>query len=373
MLSVGAVLPISLTLGPSPSVRGTLKPFSLWEKGGDEGRGLTSCGSIGGQYNVASTRLFRVVFAVLVLFTTSAAIAQKFPEKPVRIILSAGPGGASDIVARMVAERLTARWKQTVLVENRPGGGAVIATEAVARATADGYTLGLFGSTLALNPAIRTDLRYDTERDLRALLYFGAAPGVLSVRAEFPARTPAEFFALVKANPGKYAYGSPGASTNGHRAMEALKRAVGLDIIHVPYKGGATAVTDLLGGQIAMLMATPTGFVQHMRSGRLKAIAVTSAQRFQTMPDVPTFAESGVAGFDHVEWWMFVGPARIVTTIESKLHAELATVVAQADFKRRLLELDIETFTHTREASQAFLRRELARWARDAKALGMLP
>lgn len=313
------------------------------------------------------------IIALLACISPMTQAQDAFPTKPVRIILSAGAGGASDIVARMVAERLTVPWKQTVLIENRPGGGAVIATEAVARATPDGYTLGLLGSTLATNPAIRTDLRYDTARDLRALLYFGAAPSVLTVRADFPARTPAEFYALMKVNPGKYAYGSPGASTNGHRAMEALKRATGIDVIHVPYKGGATAVTDLIGGQIAMLMATPTAFVQHIRSGRLRPIAVTSAQRFQTMPDVPTFAESGVAGFNHVEWWMFVGPARMPAAIEEKLHKDISAVVAQPDFKSRVLELDIETFANTREASQAFLRGELARWAREAKWLGMAP
>jgi tripartite-type tricarboxylate transporter receptor subunit TctC len=313
------------------------------------------------------------VLASLTLYSTTAHAQDTFPNKPVRIILSAGAGGASDIVARIVAERLGTQWKQTVLVENRPGGGAVIATEAVARATPDGYTVGLFGSTLALNPAVRTDLRYDTARDLRAMLYFGAAPALLTTRADFPARTPAELFAAVKANPGKYAYGSPGASTNGHRAMEALKRAVGLDVIHVPYKGGATAVTDLIGGQIAMLMATPTAFSQHIRSGRLKGIAVTSARRFQSMPEVPTLAESGVPGFDHVEWWMFVGPASIPAAVEVKLHKDLSTVVAQADFRSRLLDLDIETFANSREASQAFLLRELSRWARDAKPLGMVP
>ena len=155
--------------------------------------------------------------------------------------------------------------------------------------------------------------------------------------------------------------------------MEALKRATGLDIIHVPYKGGATAVTDLLGGQIAMLLATPTAFAQHIRSGRLKAIAVTSAKRFQTMPDVPTFAESGVAGFDHVEWWIFVGPARMPEAIEARLHKDISAVISQADFRQRVLDLDIETFANSREASREFLRRELARWARDAKMLGMAP
>jgi len=321
-------------------------------------------------------RLPRVGPALALAFAlcmTSAQAQEGFPHKPVRIILSAGPGGAQDVMARMAAERLMPLWKQNVIVENRTGGGAVIATEAIARATPDGHTLGLLGSTLATNPAVRSDLRYDTTRDLSAILHFSSAPAALTVRAEFPARTPAAFFAVIKSNPGKYAYGSPGPSTNGHRAMEALKRAMGIDVTHVPYKGGAPAMIDLLGGQIAMLMASPTAFGQHIRAGRLRAIAVTSARRFQTMPDVPTLAESGVPGFDHVEWWMFVGPARMPAAVEAQVHRDLSAVVGQAGFKRRVLELDIETFPSTREASRAFLLRELARWARDAKALGMVP
>jgi len=296
-----------------------------------------------------------------------------FPTKPVRIILSTAAGGASDTMARLIAERLTPQWKQNVLVENRPGGGAVIATEVIARANADGHTLGLLGSTLATNPAVRNDLRYDTARDIAPLLYLGSAPAVLTTRADFPAKTPAEFFAVVKASPGKYAYASPGVSTNGHRSMEALKRAMGLQITHLPYKGAVPAVTDLLGGQIAMLMATPTAFKPHILSGRLRAIAVTSVKRYQSLPEVPTLAEAGVAGFDHSEWWMLVGPARIPEAIEARLHKDLSAVVGQPEFRQRMLDLDIETFTNTREASRAHLRQQLARWARDAKALGMTP
>lgn len=318
--------------------------------------------------------MIRAIIAVTLMLCGAVAHAQDaFPSKPVRIILSTGAGGASDTMARLIGERLSPQWKQGVLVENRPGGGAVIATEMIARATPDGHTLGLLGSTLATNPAVRSDLRYDTLRDVRPLLYLGAAPAVLTTRAEFPARNPAEFFAAVKAAPGKYVYGSPGASTNGHRSMEALKRAMSLDITHVPYKGAVPAVTDLLGGQIAMLMATPTSFMAHIKSGRLKAIAVTSGKRFQTMPDVPTFAESGVSGFDHVEWWMFVVPARVPEAIEARLHKDISAVVAQTDFKQRMLDFDIETFVNSREASRDHLRRELARWARDAKALGVTP
>lgn len=310
---------------------------------------------------------------VIALQGVLAQAQDAFPTKPVRIILSSGPGGAQDIMARLVAERLAPLWKQNVIVENRTGGGAVIATEAIARATPDGHTIGLLGSTLATNPAIRNDLRYDTHRDLSALLHAGSAPAVLTVRADFPARTPSELVAVAKASAGKYAYASPGPSTNGHRAMEALKRATGIDVAHVPYKGGAPAMIDLLAGQVAMLMASPTSFGPHIRAGRLRAIAVSSARRFQTMPDVPTLAETVAPGFDHVEWWMFVVPARIPAAIEAKLHRDLSAVVVQPEFKSRMLELDVEAFANTREASRAFLQRELARWARDAKSLGMVP
>ena len=321
--------------------------------------------------------VFRRIVAVAGLslgLAPALALAQSaWPDKPVKIIVSTAAGGASDIVARLLAERLTTLWRQQVLVVNRPGGGGVIAAEAIAKSAPDGYTLGQLGSTLALNPAIRSDLRFDTERDLRAILHFGSAPALLVTRADFPATTPAQFFAVVKANPGKYSYGTPGASTNGHRAMEALKRAQGLDVVHVPYKSGAAATTDLLGGQIAMLMATPTAFMQHLKAGRLKAIGSTAARRFPTMPDVPTFAESGVAGFDHTEWWLIVGPAGMPATVEEKINRDIASVVSNAELKQRMLDLDIETFTTTRDESQAFLKRELARWATSAKGLGLTP
>lgn len=318
--------------------------------------------------------MIRLWIALVLTLCGAATLAQEvFPRKPVRMLLSTAAGGASDTMARLAGERLAAQWKQTVLVENRPGGGAVIATEIIARATPDGHTLGLLGSTLATNPAVRNDLPYDTVRDIAPILYFAAAPAVLTTRADFPAKTPAELFAAVKANPGKFAYASPGVSTNGHRSMEALKRAMGLDITHVPYKGAVPAVTDLLGGQVAMLMATPTAFKSHILAGRLKAIAVTSAKRYQSLPNVPTLAESGVAGFDHSEWWIFVGPARIPDAIEARVHKDLSAVVGQAEFRQRVLDFDVETFTYSREASREHLRRQLERWARDAKALGMMP
>ena len=243
----------------------------------------------------------------------------------------------------------------------------------MARAAPDGYTLGQLGSTLALNPAIRNDLAYGTARDLRAIMHFGSAPALLATRADFPASTPAELFALIKAQPGKYSYGSPGASTNGNRAMEALKHALGLDVVHIPYKSGALATNDLLGGQISMLMATPTAFTQHIKSGRLKAIATTGAKRFPTMPAVPTFAEAGVPGYDMVEWWMMIGPSHLPDALIDRIQRDMAAVVSQPEFTRRLLDLGIETFVRTPDESARFLKDELTRWEKSAKTLGLKP
>ncbi len=317
--------------------------------------------------------LLLLAVAACVSGTSTVQAQPAWPAKPVRIIVSTAAGGASDIVARLLAERLTVLWKQQVLVDNRPGGGGVIAAEGVARAAPDGYTLGQLGSTLALNPAIRNDLAYDTARDLRAILHFGSAPALLATRADFPASTPAELFALVKAQPGRHSYGSPGASTNGNRAMEALKQTLALDVVHIPYKSGALATNDLLGGQISMLMATPTAFTQHIKSGRLKAIATTGAKRFPTMPAVPSFAESGVPGYDMVEWWMMIGPSHLPDALAERINRDIAAVVRQPEFGQRLLDLGIETFVRTPDESARFLKDELARWEKSAKALGLKP
>lgn len=317
---------------------------------------------------------FVLLFAAAAACAADVASGQAaWPAKPVRIIVSTAAGGASDIVARLLAERLTVMWKQQVLVDNRPGGGGVIAADGVARAAPDGHTLGQLGSTLALNPAIRHDLPYDTARDLRAIAHFGNAPAVLATRADFPANTPAELIALLRAQPGKHSYGSPGASTNGHRAMEALKQSLGLDVVHIPYKSGALATNDLLGGQISMLMATPTAFTQHIKSGRLKAIATTGAKRFPTMTAVPTFAESGVAAYDMVEWWMLIGPAQVPDALVERIQRDIAAIVSQPDFNPRMLELGIETFARTPDESARFLKDELARWEKSAKVLGLTP
>lgn len=297
----------------------------------------------------------------------------RFPVRPVRLVVSTAAGGASDIMARLLAERLQPRWGQQILVENRTGGAAVIATEAVVRGTPDGHVLGLLASSFVVTGALRDDLPYDIRRDLRAVTHVGSAPALLVARSDFPASTPAEMIALAKRSPGRHAYGSPSINSNGHRAGEAFKRAAGIDLVHVPFKGGAPATAALLGGQIDLMMATPTGFQQHIESGRLKVIGVTSARRFPTNPQAPTFAESGLPGFDNVEWWLVVAPAQTPEAIVARIHRDVAAATREGDFHKRMLDLGIETFSASPAESAAFLEREVVRWNRDARALGLVP
>jgi len=312
--------------------------------------------------------------AALVFAAAGDALAQStWPQRPVRIVTSTAAGGAADTLARNLAVRLGQLWQQSVVVDNRPGGGAVIATGVVARATPDGHTFGLLGSTLALNPALRDDLPYDTVKDLRVISHVASSPAVLATLSTFPASTPKEFFALVKANPAKYSFASPGVSTNGHRAMESLKLAMGLDIVHVPYKGGAPATTALLAGEVHALMASPAGFQHHINAGRLKVIGVTSAKRFPTNPNAPTFAESGVPGFNEVEWWMLIAPSGVPQAIVDRVHADLARVVKDAELSRTVVELGIEIFAVPPAESARFLKSEMQRIRELSKIVRFTP
>jgi tripartite-type tricarboxylate transporter receptor subunit TctC len=203
--------------------------------------------------------------------------------------------------------------------------------------------------------------------------HIGSAPAVLVARADFGASRPADFAALARANPGKFSYGSPSVNSNGHRAGEALKRALGIDLIHIPFKGGSQATAALLGGQISLMMATPTGFQQHISSGRLKIIGVSSAKRFPTNPEAPTFAESGLPGFEMVEWWMLLAPAQTPTALVERIYQDVAAATRRGDFHQRMLDLGIETFAATPTESARFLQSEIERWGRDAKSLGLTP
>lgn len=324
-------------------------------------------------------RCHRCAVAVLGLGLLSLLLAQRagaqadWPERPVRIVTSTAPAGAADTLARNLATRLSAQWKQPVVVENRPGAGGVIATSIVARATRDGYSFGLLGSTLALNPATRNDLPYDTLRDLQAIARVASSPAVLVTSSTFPASTPAEFFALIRANPGKYTYASPGVGTNGHRAMESLRIAQGLDIVHVPYKGGAPATTALLSNEVSALMASPAGFQQHINSGRLKVIGVTSVQRFPTNPNAPTFAESGVPGFNEVEWWILITPSGVPAARVDRVYRDVAIAVKDPEFARVMNELGIELSAAPPSESARFLASEIKRIQKLSSTVRITP
>ena len=299
--------------------------------------------------------------------------AVRWPQRPVHLIVSTAAGGASDIMARLLGERLQPLWGEQVLVENRTGGGAVIATEAVVRAAPDGHVLGLLASSFVVTSALRDDMPYIITRDLRAVTHVGSAPALLVSRADFPASAAADVIALARARPGQLSYGSPSINSNGHRAGEVFKRDARIDLVHVPFKGGAPATAALLGGQIDLMMATPPGFQQHIASGRLKVIGVSSARRFPAFPDAPTFAESGLPGFDRVEWWLVVAPARTPAALVDRIYRDVATATRSGDFHARMLDLGIETFAASPAESARFLAAEIERWGREARSLGLTP
>lgn len=321
---------------------------------------------------VASATLMLACWSTTSL-AADAPPTSRWPQRPVRLIVSTAAGGASDIMARLLGERLQPVWGEQVLVDNRTGGAAVIATEAVVRSAPDGHVLGLLASSFVVTSALRGDLTYDIARDLRAITHVGSAPALLVARTDFPASTPAALIALARTRPGQLAFASPSINSNGHRAGEAFKRAAGIDLVHVPFKGGAPATAALLGGQVDLMMATPTGFQQHIESGRLKVLGVSSARRFPTNPDAPTFAESGLLGFDMVEWWLLVAPARTPAALVERIHRDVLAATRQGDFHARMLDLGIETFAAPPAESTAFLEREIARWGRDARVLGLTP
>ncbi len=307
------------------------------------------------------------------LFIAQSASAQAFPSRPMRWIVAVPPGSTNDLISRLVAQRLAESVGQPVLVDNRPGGAFVIASDIIARAAPDGHTVGTLLTPHVVNPFVMKDLPYDTLRDFTPVSNMAIVPGVLTVHPSVPASTLKEFIAYAKSRPGALNYGVPGQLTSGHLSVEMLKVMAGIDVTYIPYKGGAPAIADLIAGQIQLLISGPPGVLQHIKTGRLKAIATTAAKRSPGMPDTPTFAESGLPKYDTYEWYGVFAPARIPKDVLDRLGREVARIVKSPDLAERLGAQGAIPVGDTPAEFDAFIRREMQVWGKIAKQVGLKP
>ena len=306
-------------------------------------------------------RLARVMSLMLL---TSACTAETFPTQPVRIVAATPPGGAADVNARRLADKLSRMWKQPVVVQNLSGGAGNVAASAVAQATANGYTL-LFAAhpVLAVNPLLYQKLPFDPDRDFRPIVLLSKMPHVLLASPALPATTVRELIALAKARPGSLNYGSGGAGTSIHLAGELLADTAGVDIRHVPYRGGAPAVTALIGGEIQLLFDATATAIGHIRGGRVRAIAIASGKRSQVLPDVPTFAEDGVRGMESVIAHAILVPAKTSASMTTTLNRAINETLHDPDYMRQMTDFGADLIGGSPADLQTFLAAERTKWA----------
>ena len=310
---------------------------------------------------------------LLCAFTTSveAQSASTYPTRPVRIVVPQSPGASTDLTARVVAQRLTAALGQTVLVDNRPGAGSLIGTEVVAKATPDGHTLLVVASSLTLNPILHKNLGYDPVRDFAPITQLSSFPNMITVHPTLPVKTVKDLIALAKSKPGGLNYGSSGTATGTHLSAELFKHMTGIDMVHVPYKGGGPAVQALLGGQVHLNFATVSSVLPHVRAGKLRAVAVTTPKRSAVLPDVPTIAESGVTGYDHGPWNGFLAPAKTPRAIIARLYEETAKFLHSPDTRQFFLNEGAEPVGNKPEEFGAIIKSEIAKWSKVIQAAGI--
>ncbi len=300
------------------------------------------------------------------------AFAQQYPLRPIRLIVGFPPGGGTDIIARMLGQKLTEAWGQQVIVENRPGATGMIGANAVAKSAPDGYTL-LMGhvNSNAIAPSLSQKPPYDPLRDFSSVAYIGYVPNVLVVRSSTPVKNVKELVAMAKAHPGQVTFASPGVGSTNHLAGEMFRLATGVDIVHVPYKGSGPAIVDMLGGQIVMNFDAMSSVVNYIQQGRMRALAVTTPQRDPQLPNVPTLHELGMTDFEVTNWYGIMGPAGLSLEIVSKLNAEINRILQLPDVKARLDELGTRLNPMTPEQFTAFIRAENAKYADVARRTGV--
>ena len=315
----------------------------------------------------------RLVAFLAALAVSGAAAAQTYPTKPVRLIVAFAPATTSDIIGRMLAEKLSQQMGQPFVVENRTGAGGTIAADQVAKSAPDGYTLLMSTAALPVSAHVYPDLKYDTAKDFASVTVMTHSPLLLAANLNFPPKNVPELIQYARANPGKVSFGSAGVGTSHHLTGEKLKLDTGIDMVHVPYKGSGPAHVDLMGGQIQLMFDNIVALIPHVKSGKVRALAVSSAKRHPLLPDVPTIQEAGIKDFETVAWFGVVAPAGTPRPVLARLNAEVLKAMQLPDVEKRLLDSGSTIIGNTPEEADKFLRDEVAKWGTVVKAAHVTP
>jgi len=297
----------------------------------------------------------------------SANVAAPFPNRPVRFIVPFPPGGGADVIGRVLSQKLTEKWGQQVVIDNRAGAGGNIAAELAAAAPPDGHTIFQFNIANTISPSVYKKINFDPVKDFNAVTLLASSPFILVIHPSVKATTVQELVALVKSQPGKFSYSSSGNGGPSHLATEMLKTMTGIQLTHVPYKGVALAMNDLLAGQVQITFTVPGSGLPQIKTGRLRGLAVTTAKRSAVVPDLPTIAESGVPGYDTSTWYAVVVPAGTPRAMISKLHADMTQALQLPDVRERLMGVGADLVGSTPDYLAEFIKTELAKWSRLVK------
>ncbi len=309
--------------------------------------------------------------AVLALAAQTASAADIYPNRPVRIIVAYTPAGTTDILARVIGQKMNEAWGQQIVVDNRPGANGNIGTELAAKATPDGYTLLMAtAGTHGINPTLYTKLAYDALKDFEPVSLVAIVPNILVVNNSVPAKSVKEFIEWARSRAGQINYGSPGNGSTGHLSTELLKSMTGIKMTHIPYKGSAPTLADLMGGQIQVVIDNMPPYLPQVKAGRIRALAVSPAKRSPAVPDLPTIAEAGVPGYDAGSWFALYAPAKTPKAIVTRLSAETARILKLPDVSQRLSEQGAESVGSTPEQLASHTRSEIAKWAKVIKDSG---
>jgi tripartite-type tricarboxylate transporter receptor subunit TctC len=317
--------------------------------------------------------VFCALAAISTIGATPAYAADKYPSKPVRLVVPFSPGGGNDIAARFVAVRLTEGFNQSAVVDNRPGAGSTLGTDLVAKSVPDGYTLLVTHNAIAINQTLYSKLPYDTTRDLTQVAIIGTTTNTLVVNPGVPAKTTKELIALAKAKPGVLNYASTGGGGTSHLAMEYFRIETGTNLVHIPYKGTAPGLTDVVANQVQVMISALPGTVPFINSKRVVALATTGKKRSAFLPDLPTLAESGVPGYEFDTWYGLHAPSKVSKEIITKLNGEITKALSRPEVKDQLFKQGLEAETSSPEDFAKFVKSEVAKMAKIIKASGAKP